>query len=452
MLESRPMMRPGCAAQLAVLLAAPFASGACRQMPVPPPSLAVVTPEAAYNDGSLTLAIEATGEFRPAYRIETSSGVAAADTSGFTVALELARATVGTPAPSRFSATHLEWPDPTQVVATLPAHIPPGAYDVVVTDPRGTRLVRSSAFRSLGTDHDAPTVSIGTPQPGTLAGADTDVSVSFMADDGAGHLGLLGWSVSRVGSSSPLMTGSCAPPVSPSRAGCSFRFPAPTPMSLGDRVSVLAQATDDRGNMGTAVVIVDLAPRPIVTAFGPNAGPTIGGTLLTAEGSDFVAGATQIFLGPTALPTTVVNSTLLSALTGSHDPGPVPVTVRTAGASTSPGRFMFIAAPVVRQVIPGTGVSAGGTPVSIIGDNFRAGATAISFVADDASGADLLCPVHRGPNRIDGYAPAGSGTVAVVATDPIGGAGRLDDGFAYSGTAEPGRTSADGCPDGGSSP
>ena len=142
MLESRPMMRPGCAAQLAALLAAPFASGACRQMPVPPPSLGVVTPEAAYNDDSLTLTIEATGEFRPAYRIETSSAAAAADTSGFGVALELSSATVGTPAPPRVSATHLEWPNPTRVVATLPAHIPPGGYDVVVTDPRGTRLVR----------------------------------------------------------------------------------------------------------------------------------------------------------------------------------------------------------------------------------------------------------------------------------------------------------------------
>ncbi len=97
-------------------------------------------------------------------------------------------------------------------------------------------------------------------------------------------------------------------------------------------------------------------------------------------------------------------------------------------------------------------MAAGGTPVSIIGDNFRAGATAITFVADDASGADLLCPVHRGPNRIDGYAPAGSGTVAVVATDPIGGAGRLDNAFAYTDAADPGGSSADGCPDGGSSP
>ena len=173
---------------------------------------------------------------------------------------------------------------------------------------------------------------------------------------------------------------------------------------------------------------------------------------MTVQGSDFVERATQIFLGPTPLPTTVVGGTLLSALTGSHDPGQVPVTVRTAGASISAGRFTFIAAPVVRQVIPGTGVPAGGTPVSIIGDNFRGDATRISFVADDASSVDLLCPLFRGPNRIDGYAPPGSGTVAVIATDPIGGAGRLDNAFTYREAADPGGAGPDGCPDGGSSP
>ncbi len=439
-------------AQLAAFLAALFASGACHQMPVPPPRIDAVTPMAGYNDDSLTLTIKASSEFRPAYRIETSSGAAAADNSAFTVALELAHAAASTAPPPRFSATQLDWPNPMQVVATLPAHIPPGAYDVVVTDPRGTRLVRPSAFRSLGTDHDLPIVSIITPQPGTLAGADTDVSVSFMADDGAGHLTLIEWSVSRVGSSSPLMTGPCQKTGAPSRAGCSFRFPAPSPMSVGDRVSILAQATDSQGNIGTGQVVVDLAPRPMVTSFGPDAGPTLGGTPLTVQGSDFLEGATQIFLGPTPLPTTVEGGTLLSALTASHDPGQVPVTVRTAGASTSAGKFMFIAAPVVRQVIPGSGAPGGGTPVSIIGDNFRDGATKITFVGDDASSVNLLCPVFRGANRIDGYAPAGSGTAAVIATDPIGGDGRLDDAFVYSAAADPGRVKPEACPDAGSSP
>jgi hypothetical protein len=231
-----------------------------------------------------------------------------------------------------------------------------------------------------------------------------------------------------------------------------FSFPAPSPMSTGDRLSIFVQATDTRGNTGTAQVFVDLARRPIVTGFSPDAGPISGGTPVTAEGTDFIPGSTKIFLGDTPLVTSVKpDGTVATASTVPHDQGQVAVTVRTAGASTSAGHFQFIAPPIVRQLIPASGFPGGGTPVSIVGDNLR-NATTITFAAADGPGAKLLCPTFRGPSRIDGFAPPGVGVVAIVAIDPIGGAGRLADGFAYDDASDPGLPNPDSCPDGGSSP
>ena len=49
--------------------------------------------------------------------------------------------------------------------AMVPAGVAAGAYDVVVTDPRGRRGTLPQAFTSLGPDLEAPTITILTPEP-----------------------------------------------------------------------------------------------------------------------------------------------------------------------------------------------------------------------------------------------------------------------------------------------
>ena len=67
-------------------------------------------------------------------------------------------------APRRaFSLGDVTWQSPEAIAAMVPAGIPAGAYDVVVTDPRGDHAQLACGFLSLGPDTQAPTVSIESP-------------------------------------------------------------------------------------------------------------------------------------------------------------------------------------------------------------------------------------------------------------------------------------------------
>jgi hypothetical protein len=449
MLESRPMMRPGCAVTTAALLGA---AAGCSSSREPPPSLSVVLPAAAYSDQAFTMTIETGGSFRAAYRIDTGSGSGANDSGGFSLFLDPSPGDAANVDAVRVPAVAVSWQNANALTAALPAGVTAGRYDVVVVDPRGARTTAPRAFLSLGTDLDPPMVSIDDPSPGILLGAGTQASVTFSANDGLGHLAALTWSATVVGASSPVATDVCAPPGGAASASCMFSFPIPTTVAAGDQLTIEVVAEDSQGNRGVATLLAELAPRPVVTSFGPTAGPAIGGTSLAVTGMNFLPGVTQIFVGDVPLDTDMATSTIITAFTLAHDPGPVPITVRSATASADAGTFLFVAVPSVREVIPARGASAGGTPVSIIGNYFRAGVTALGFVSDDGTKADLRCPTFRGPSRVDGYAPAGTGVVAVAAGDPIAGGTELEQAFTYDDTLPPGLAPDAGCPEAGTTP
>jgi large repetitive protein len=78
--------------------------------------------------------------------------------------------------------------------------------------------------------------------------------------------------------------------------------------------------------------------------------------------------------------------------------------------------FTYVAPPMVRTIIPTSGPAAGGFRVTVIGDNFAVGTTQI-FLGT----APLRCVQYGNANRIDGLAPPGMGTQAVIADDSIAG-------------------------------
>ena len=136
----------------------------------------------------------------------------------------------------------------------------------------GTRFA-CAAFTSLGPDEEAPIVTIETPKPGSIIGAETRVSVSFTADDGAGLLEALEATVTPAGISAetPCRTGSRGPAA---QATCQFQFTAPTPTGDNDMIVIDARARGQRRKRSSQPPVpYRLARRPSLTGLTPSDWP-----------------------------------------------------------------------------------------------------------------------------------------------------------------------------------
>jgi hypothetical protein len=434
------MKRPGCAALTAALYGTTIgcASGGGSDA-----SIFQVTPSAAYSDAPFSITIGGAG-FRPAYDVDIGAGSAGIDTGGFTAFLAPARSS-GLP---RVEATGLVWRSTILLGAQFPAGIAAGSYDVGVHDPRGRDTIKAGAFSSLGRDLTPPTITIAQPASGALVGAGTDVVVNCFADDGAGAIATLSWTASTA---AQRLTGSCPVGAVGGQEFCQFTFSAPTPQSGLEALYVDVDAVDWQGNKASTRLVLTDAPRPIVTSVTPRLVSIYGGPDIHVEGTNFVPPGmadpgTELLLDGQVLYLLDWTPTSLTGSLPAHDPGEVPLVVSTGNAETDAGTITFVAPAVVRLVSPAAGPPAGGTPVAIVGDNFRAGGTTIWF-----GPSPLVCPRFVSPNRIEGWTPAGTGSVGVAALDPVVNGNVLGAGFSYrDGTADAGDgLASDGAADAG---
>lgn len=141
------------------------------------------------------------------------------------------------------------------------------------------------------------------------------------------------------------------------------------------------------------------ARRPNVIAVSPNTGPTKGGTPITITGSGFLAGATVVIgqgagtAGAIAATHVVVHSaTEITAVTGGGaTAGVFNVLVTTArGTSTANDagdEFNYGPIPTVTRVSPNAGPTKGGTPITVTGSGFLAGATMVIGQGTGTAGA-----------------------------------------------------------------
>jgi hypothetical protein len=262
-------------------------------------------------------------------------------------------------------------------------------------------------------DTTPPTVSITSPMDGQLIGANAPVDVLVRADDGLGIL--TGLQVTITAGTAAPSTQVCSL-TGGSRASCTFSFPAPAPTADGDLLSIDAQATGSGGLIQTAHVAMPLVAAPVPTGISPSAGSTLGQTVVTLSGSGFVA-ATKVAFDGLEATRSELTPTSISVLTPAHAAGPVTVTVTTGGATaTLTGPFTYLPPPTVREVNPTFGPASGFTPITIVGENFRAATTVITF-----DGRLLVCPTFVNANRIQGFTPPGMGTETVEASDALGG-------------------------------
>jgi hypothetical protein len=153
-----------------------------------------------------------------------------------------------------------------------------------------------------------------------------------------------------------------------------------------------------------------------VTGLSPSGGPAIGGTSVTVIGSGF-SGATSVQFGTTsvALSAEDVLSDSQVSVTTPPGSGTVDVTVTTPlGTSPTTGADHFNYAPTVNAVSPNSGLSTGGTQVTVTGSGFT-GATAVRFGPNIGSGL-----IVQSDSQLMVFSPGGAGTVDITVTTGAG--------------------------------
>jgi hypothetical protein len=120
---------------------------------------------------------------------------------------------------------------------------------------------------------------------------------------------------------------------------------------------------------------------PTVSQISPTSGPTAGGTTVTIVGTNFT-GATAVEFGTVAgTNLTVLNSTTITVTSPAQAAGEHNIQVTTpsgTSAKVAGDEFTYAGVPRVSQISPNSGLTSGGTTVTITGTNFT-GATSVVF-------------------------------------------------------------------------
>ena len=176
---------------------------------------------------------------------------------------------------------------------------------------------------------------------------------------------------------------------------------------------------------------ITVNPPPTVTAVSPASGPASGGTALTITGTNFVAGATLTVGGAACTSVVVVSATSITCSTPAGSAGSANVVVTNADSQsgTGSGLFTYVPAPTVSAVSPAAGLEAGGTPITITGTGFLAGATVT------VGGVACVAVVVVSATSITCTTPAGTGSSkAVVVTNTDGQSSGTSTSFGYETT------------------
>jgi len=420
-----------------------------------PGTIMKVDPLVAFNDVPLKMTIE--GEsFRAAYTVDTGSGDSTANRDAFSLRL---RPLTGTSvlAWETIEATSLTWISETSLVAMLPADITKGQYDVELRDPRGATLPSPNLFESRGRDHQVPQVTVTAPGQAMLLSAGKPQIFRFEANDGVGWIGAMHWRTwTEVRTEAGTMPrtfdeGDCLVPDDAHAASCELTVTLPEATTPVDVVHLDMTAVDRAVPTPNSVlkqVGFSMAPQASGTGVcDPGSGPAAGGTVVTIPGVNFVVtppgtsseSGTEILLKDdlslTVLPQiNPASPTALTTIMPPHAAGSISLMVRNGTVDTTACTFVYIPAPVVRRVTPGSGPTSGGTRVAIVGGHFPPNAK-VSLVGQ--VDGELRCPLRVGDARIEGVMPPGTGTVEFVVDAGVNGQSPAFPGFVYDNDAPP---------------
>jgi hypothetical protein len=178
--------------------------------------------------------------------------------------------------------------------------------------------------------------------------------------------------------------------------------------------------------LATTTITAPVQP-PTVTGVSPANGPEAGGTSVTITGTN-LTGATAVDFGNSSASVTADSATSITATAPAvASPATVDVTVTTAGgtsAKSQADQFTYLPpAPIVTGISPASGPQAGGTSVTITGQNLE-NAMAVDFGNNPATVSTDTA------TSITATSPAGTGSVSVSVTT-ASGTGSATQQFTY---------------------
>ncbi|MER7151989.1 IPT/TIG domain-containing protein [Streptomyces lydicus] len=106
---------------------------------------------------------------------------------------------------------------------------------------------------------------------------------------------------------------------------------------------------------------------PVLAALAPVSGPLSGGNTVTLTGTHLVEATAVRFANTAATSFTVVSDTRITAVAPAGAPGPVDVTVSTAGGTSNAVSYAYVPAPALTALSPGQGPASGGNSVTLTG-------------------------------------------------------------------------------------
>lgn len=171
--------------------------------------------------------------------------------------------------------------------------------------------------------------------------------------------------------------------------------------------AVVVTVTNADGQGGTlSGGFTYLGPPPTLAAIMPATGPTAGATTVTLTGAEFGAGATVTIGGVAATSVVAVSGASVTAVAPAGVAGAANVVVTKADgqSATLVGGYTYTqsAPPTVTSVSPTSATHGGGTPVTITGAGFVAGAV-VRFGAALATNV-----VVASPTSLTAITPAGT--------------------------------------------
>ncbi|MBW1810551.1 MAG: IPT/TIG domain-containing protein [Deltaproteobacteria bacterium] len=208
-----------------------------------------------------------------------------------------------------------------------------------------------------------------------------------------------------------------------------------SPDIWGD-VSIIMEP-ESRGRIkNTTVVVCEGGGSVSVSSVVPPSGSPLGGESVTVYGSGFIEGAQVTFGTEPASDAVLISEGQINCTTPAHESGSVPIRVTNPGGDFGelPNGFDYSTGdnPEILFLQPRIGGIQGGTPVTITGRRFVAGAevtfgnlAATNVIVSDDQEIACSTPAHL------------AGKVIVIVTNPGGGSASFPDGFEYIDSSGP---------------
>ncbi len=284
-----------------------------------------------------------------------------------------------------------------------------GAKAVVVTNPDNLLFSIAAGFTYL--NGNSPNISLISPNSGPITGG-TSISISgsgFQAGAIVSLSGLLCQNISV--SSNSLIT--CQTP--------SSSFGAKTITVVNPDAQSTSLAASFSYNFGAA---------PTVSSISPSNGPATGGTSLSIQGSNLYVGISVTVGGLNCTNVNIISSNSLTCVSPANGFGAKSIVLTNIDAQTVSiaNAFSYNSGmpPSVFFSIPSSGLSVGGTSISISGSGFLNGAT-VSIGGLSCRNISVVSA-----SLITCQTPAGNyGAKSIIVINPDAQSATLANGFSY---------------------